>query len=228
MIFTETKLKGAFIIDLERRERRPRLLRARLLPARVRGARPEADDRAGQHRLQRERRERYAACTSSFRRRPRPSWCAARAARSSTSSSTCGPRARPTCEHVSVELSEDNHRALYVPERFAHGYQALVDDTETSYSGRRVLHAGDGRRPALRRSAARPDLAAARSRDSPTRIAQWAPLRRASKSSFDSRMALAGIGGPRDHRRHRAEGAGGARAARSASAWSAPASWARG
>ncbi len=35
--------------------------------------------------------------------------------------------------HVSVELTERNHRALYVPERFAHGYQALVDDTETSY-----------------------------------------------------------------------------------------------
>jgi len=29
--------------------------------------------------------------------------------------------------------SADNHRALYVPERFAHGYQALEDATETSY-----------------------------------------------------------------------------------------------
>jgi dTDP-4-dehydrorhamnose 3,5-epimerase len=35
--------------------------------------------------------------------------------------------------NISVELTEDNHRALYVPERFAHGYQALVDETETSY-----------------------------------------------------------------------------------------------
>jgi dTDP-4-dehydrorhamnose 3,5-epimerase len=34
---------------------------------------------------------------------------------------------------VSVELTEENHRALYVPERFAHGYQVLVDNTETSY-----------------------------------------------------------------------------------------------
>jgi dTDP-4-dehydrorhamnose 3,5-epimerase len=32
-----------------------------------------------------------------------------------------------------VELSADNHRALYVPERFAHGYQVLEDGTETSY-----------------------------------------------------------------------------------------------
>jgi len=30
-------------------------------------------------------------------------------------------------------LNEDNHRALYVPERFAHGYQVLQDKTETSY-----------------------------------------------------------------------------------------------
>ena len=32
-----------------------------------------------------------------------------------------------------MELTEDNHRALYVPERFAHGYQVLTDRTETSY-----------------------------------------------------------------------------------------------
>ena len=36
-------------------------------------------------------------------------------------------------QHVAVELSEDNYRALYVPERFAHGYQVLRDKTETSY-----------------------------------------------------------------------------------------------
>lgn len=35
--------------------------------------------------------------------------------------------------HVAVELSADNRRALYVPERFAHGYQVLEDNTETSY-----------------------------------------------------------------------------------------------
>jgi len=36
-------------------------------------------------------------------------------------------------QHVAVELSADNYRALYVPERFAHGYQVLEDATETSY-----------------------------------------------------------------------------------------------
>ncbi|MDX6397170.1 MAG: dTDP-4-dehydrorhamnose 3,5-epimerase [Gaiellaceae bacterium] len=34
---------------------------------------------------------------------------------------------------IGVELSADNRRALYVPEGFAHGYQTLVDATETQY-----------------------------------------------------------------------------------------------
>lgn len=32
-----------------------------------------------------------------------------------------------------VELSADNHRALYVPEGCAHGFQTLVEDTEAFY-----------------------------------------------------------------------------------------------
>lgn len=36
-------------------------------------------------------------------------------------------------QHVAVELTADNRRAFYVPPYFAHGYQALVDDTEVSY-----------------------------------------------------------------------------------------------
>ena len=32
-----------------------------------------------------------------------------------------------------MELTADNHRGIYIPERFAHGYQALEDDTETTY-----------------------------------------------------------------------------------------------
>ena len=43
------------------------------------------------------------------------------------------PESPTFLEHVSVELNEDNHRALYVPRRFAHGYQVLGDGTETSY-----------------------------------------------------------------------------------------------
>jgi dTDP-4-dehydrorhamnose 3,5-epimerase len=36
-------------------------------------------------------------------------------------------------QHVSVELTADNRRALYVPPFFAHGYQTLTDDAEVSY-----------------------------------------------------------------------------------------------
>src|SRR4051794_38192684 len=43
------------------------------------------------------------------------------------------PESSTYLDHVSVELTADNHRALYVPERFAHGYQVLEDETETSY-----------------------------------------------------------------------------------------------
>ncbi len=43
------------------------------------------------------------------------------------------PESPTYLQHVAVELSADNHRALYVPRRFAHGYQALEDATETSY-----------------------------------------------------------------------------------------------
>jgi len=43
------------------------------------------------------------------------------------------PESPSYLQHVAVELTEDNHRPLYVPERFAHGYQVLEDKTETSY-----------------------------------------------------------------------------------------------
>jgi len=43
------------------------------------------------------------------------------------------PESDSYLEHAAVELSADNYRALYVPERFAHGYQALEDGTVTSY-----------------------------------------------------------------------------------------------
>src|SRR5204862_2259483 len=43
------------------------------------------------------------------------------------------PESPTYLEHISVELSAYNHRALYVPERFGHGYQVLEDQTETSY-----------------------------------------------------------------------------------------------
>lgn len=44
---------------------------------------------------------------------------------------------RPTSptyrEWLAFSLTAENHRALYVPPGFAHGYQALVDETEVLY-----------------------------------------------------------------------------------------------
>jgi dTDP-4-dehydrorhamnose 3,5-epimerase len=37
------------------------------------------------------------------------------------------------CRWTSVELTGDNRRALYIPEGFAHGFQTLVDDSEVFY-----------------------------------------------------------------------------------------------
>lgn len=43
------------------------------------------------------------------------------------------PESSTYLDHVAVELTQDNYLSLYVPERFAHGYQVLSDNTETSY-----------------------------------------------------------------------------------------------
>jgi dTDP-4-dehydrorhamnose 3,5-epimerase len=43
------------------------------------------------------------------------------------------PESPTYLRHVTVELNEDNQDAIYIPERFAHGYQVLRDNTDTTY-----------------------------------------------------------------------------------------------
>jgi dTDP-4-dehydrorhamnose 3,5-epimerase len=43
------------------------------------------------------------------------------------------PESPTYLQHVAVELTAENRRRVYVPERFAHGYQVLEDNTETTY-----------------------------------------------------------------------------------------------
>ena len=43
------------------------------------------------------------------------------------------PESPTYLEHLAVTLSADDRRALYVPERFAHGYQTLEDGAEACY-----------------------------------------------------------------------------------------------
>lgn len=43
------------------------------------------------------------------------------------------PESMTYLDHLLIELSAENGRGLYIPERFAHGFITLQDDTEVSY-----------------------------------------------------------------------------------------------
>jgi dTDP-4-dehydrorhamnose 3,5-epimerase len=43
------------------------------------------------------------------------------------------PESPTYLQHALVELTADNRRSLYVPRRFAHGFQVLQDGTEVAY-----------------------------------------------------------------------------------------------
>ncbi len=132
MIFRETKLKGAFVVDIE----------------------PRTDDRGFFARVfcQREFAEHglkplIAQASIAFNNRegtlrgmhfqlpPATETKLVRATRGAILDVICDlrPESPTYLDHVAVELTEDNYRALYVPERFAHGYQVLADRTEVSY-----------------------------------------------------------------------------------------------
>ena len=132
VIFTETKLKGAFIIELERREDERGFF-----------ARAFCQNEFATHGL----KPVIAQANLAFNKRkgtlrgmhfqfpPHPETKLVRATRGAILDIIVDlrPESPTYLQHVEVELTADNHRALYVPERFAHGYQALEDATETSY-----------------------------------------------------------------------------------------------
>ena len=62
------------------------------------------------------------------------------------------PESPTFLRHTSVELTADNRRSLYVPTRFAHGYQVLEDAHRSGVPDRGLLRAGARGRPAVRRS----------------------------------------------------------------------------
>jgi dTDP-4-dehydrorhamnose 3,5-epimerase len=132
MLFTETKLKGAFIIDLENREDN-RGFFARTFCAK------EFED----HGL----KPTVAQCNASFNHKKGTlrgmHYQVPPAAETKLIRCTRGaiydvivdmrPESPTYLSHIGVELSEDNRRALYVPELFAHGYLALTDGAEVTY-----------------------------------------------------------------------------------------------
>ena len=132
MIFTETKLAGAFIVDLEP-HRDPRGFFARTYCEREfeshgllrMGAQCNLahNEKAGTLR------------GMHWRALPLSEAKLVRVVRGAMVDVIIDVRAdSPTyLQHVAVELNAENHRALYVPEMFAHGFQTLVDETQIFY-----------------------------------------------------------------------------------------------
>lgn len=132
MIFTETKLPGAFIIDVERRED-SRGFFARVFCQRefeAHGLKPVIAQANIAYN-----RKKGTIRGMHFQFPPSAETKLVRCPRGAILDIIVDLRPdSPTyLEHIAVELSATNSRALYVPERFAHGYQVLEDDTETSY-----------------------------------------------------------------------------------------------
>ncbi len=132
MIFVETRLNGAFIIDLERRE-----------DSRGFFARAFCQDEFKQHGL----KPVIVQANIAFNHRkgtirgmhfqfpPAAETKLVRCTRGAILDIIVDlrPESPTYLQHAAVELNQANYRALYVPERFAHGYQVLCDETDTSY-----------------------------------------------------------------------------------------------
>lgn len=139
MIFTETKLKGAFIIDVEPREDERGFF-----------ARSWCADEFRRHGLN----SRLVQCNISFNNKrgtlrgihyqaaPFPEAKLVRCTMGAIYDVIIDLRAdSPTFKQwISVELTAENRRALYIPEDFAHGFQTLIDHTEVFYQMSEFYH----------------------------------------------------------------------------------------
>ena len=132
MIFTETKLKGAFILELEKREDERGFF-----------ARSWCQKQAEAHHLN----PRMVQCNISFNRIKGTlrgmHYQAAPFAEAKVVRCTAGalydviidlrPDSPTYKQHVGEVLSAVNYKMFYVPEGFAHGFQTLEDNTEIFY-----------------------------------------------------------------------------------------------
>jgi dTDP-4-dehydrorhamnose 3,5-epimerase len=132
MIFIETELKGAYIIDLERREDErgffartwcQQEFEAHGLVARIVQANTSYNKAKGTLR------------GMHYQRAPHAETKLVRASRGAIYDVIVDLRPdSPTFKRwIGVELTADNRRALFVPEGFAHGFQTLEDNTDVSY-----------------------------------------------------------------------------------------------
>lgn len=132
MIFTETVLKGAFVIELEERK-----------DNRGAFARTFCQKEFERHGL----KPAVAQCNLSYNYKAGTMrgmhFQTPPAAETKLVRCTKGkiydviidlrPDSPTYLKHFGVELTDENRRALYVPEMFAHGYQALTDGAEVAY-----------------------------------------------------------------------------------------------
>ena len=153
MIFTETKLKGAFIIDIERRE-----------DSRGFFARAFCQHEFEQHGLKPVIAQANIAFNHKkgtlrgmhFQFPPAPETKLVRATRGAILDIIVDlrPESPTYLQHVAVELSEDNNRALYVPGALRARIPGAAGQDRDQLSGRRVLHARLRRRVDVQRSPA--------------------------------------------------------------------------
>lgn len=132
MIFTETTLKGAFLIEAERREDERGFF-----------ARTWCQREFASHGLEKN----WVQCSISFNRKkgtlrgmhyqapPYEEAKLIRCTRGAIFDVIVDLRPHsPSFKHwVGLELTADNRRMLYIPEGFAHGFQTLADETEIFY-----------------------------------------------------------------------------------------------
>jgi dTDP-4-dehydrorhamnose 3,5-epimerase len=132
LLFTETKLKGAFVLELERREDNRGFF-----------ARTFCQKEFAAHGLN----PQLVQCNIAYNKKkgtlrgmhfqnpPFQEAKLVRCTRGAIYDVILDLRAgSPTYKQwVSAELSEENHKMLYVPEGFAHGYQTLSEVTEIIY-----------------------------------------------------------------------------------------------
>lgn len=132
MIFTETKLKGAFIIELEKKE-----------DDRGFFARSWDQNEFKEHGLN----SKLIQCSVSFNKKrgtlrgmhyqvyPHEETKLVRCTKGSMFDVIIDLRKKSETfkEWFGVDLNAENHKMLYVPEGFAHGFQTLEDNTEVFY-----------------------------------------------------------------------------------------------
>jgi dTDP-4-dehydrorhamnose 3,5-epimerase len=132
MNFTETRLAGAYVVDI-------------LANHDMRGffARTFCRDDFVRHGLSAE----FAQCSTSFTRwrgtlrgmhyqaDPHPETKLVRCTRGAVRDVIIDLRrgSRTYCHWIAVDLTDENVRALYVPAGFAHGFQTLTDNSEVLY-----------------------------------------------------------------------------------------------